>query len=199
MMRKVILLIILIGLGGGAVWFFFLQDSQSHPTSQLSEESKAYIRKQQQQDSSQWKYVRLEKGEDKAGAFVGKKVEVGDCFSFVMVFRVTNPRQDAECNWYFGIENPRGFITAYRPDGTPTSVDQIDGVSMRRQFTDKYAEEKRTMNGTQFLIFRGKEGKYEANIFGYHSGKALIFNLMTSSSKNYDKELDAMLNSIEFK
>ena len=79
--------------------------------------------------------------------------------------------------------------------GTP---DQIDGVSMRKRFTDKYSEEKKVINGTEYLIFRGKSGSYEANVFAIHNGKSLVFNLMTHSPENFDKELMSMLESIEF-
>ena len=198
MIRKVLLLIVLIAIVGVIAFVFLTKQKAQITTGQLSERSQEFINKQKQNNSSDLQFARLDKGEDKAGSFVGKKIEVGDCFSFVMVFRVTNPRQDGECNWYFGIENPKGFITAYRPDGVPTSVDQIDGVTMRRAFPDKYAESKMTINGTDYLIFKGKEGKYEANVFGFHSGSAIIFNLMTASSDDYDKELDAMLNSVSF-
>jgi hypothetical protein len=199
MIKKVLLLIILIAIVGVVGYFMFARQSAQITTGKLSERSQEFINKQKQNNSSDLQFARLDKGEDKAGSFVGKKIEVGDCFSFVMVFRVTNPRQDGECNWYFGIENPKGFITAYRPDGTPTSVDQIDGVTMRRASPDKYAESKMTVNGSEYLIFKGREGKYEANVFGFHSGSAIIFNLLTASSDNYDEKLQAMLGSITFK
>lgn len=200
MIKKALLLCILIGIGiAAAVVFFIPKQNAQIQTDKLSERGKAFIQDKRNESNSDWKFARLEKGADEAGSFVGQRQKVGDCFSFVMTFRVHNPREDGECNWYFGIESPRGFITAYMVDGNGiATADQIDGVSMRQKFTDKYSEEVKTINGTTYLIFRGKSGVYEANAFALYNGKALTFNLITTSPDNYDREFQAMLESIEF-
>lgn len=198
MIKKVILLIILIGIIGGVITVVLTTKKSSVQTGTLSERSQAFIDEQKKNNQSDWRFARLDKESDKAGSFVGKRVEVGDCFSFVMVFRVTNPREDGECNWYFGIEKPKGFITAYILSGSAIhSVDQIDGVSMRQRSPEKYSEERRMINGVEYLLYKSKSGQYEANAFALLNGKPLIFNLITTSPDTYDKELNAMLGSIE--
>ena len=116
-----------------------------------------------------------------------------------MVFRVHNPREDGECNWYFGIEKPRGFITAYMVDSNGVRTpEQIDGVSMRQKFPEKYKQEVVTINGVTYLIFKGTADVYEASAFALHGQKALTFNLVTSSPDNFDNEFKRMLVSIEY-
>ncbi len=199
MIKKVILLCILMGLGGGLVIYFLGQQKAEIQTDTLTERSKEFLEEQKSNNASDWRFARLEKGADEAGSFVGQRQKIGKCFSFVMAFRVHNPREDGECNWYFGIEKPRGFITAYMVDANGVKTpEQIDGVSMRKKFPEKYAEETKVVNGVTYLIFRGKSGVYEANAFALYNGKALTFNLITTSPDSFDKEFLTMLESIEF-
>ena len=166
----------------------------------LSTRSKEFIADQKNDAESEWQYAKLD-GEDKAGAYVGKRIVVGDCFSFVMVFRVTNPRQDADCSWYFGTEKPRGMVIVYMKEANGVrTTEQIDGVSMRQKFTEKYKESTLTIGGNEYLVFHGLEsGNYEANVFLLRDGKAFVFNVITQSPDNFDKELRAMLESIDFR
>lgn len=200
MIKKVILPGILIGLiGGGAAIYFTTKNSATVSTT-LSERSKAFLAEQQKDTTSDLKYARIGK-EDTAGAFVGKKVDVGNCFSFVMLFRVSNPREDGPCNWYFGIEQPKGFMTAYmqKAEGI-SSVNDVDGVSMRQQFPDKYTKRQEVISGVTYLIFKGRDPQqYESSAFAYLPNKssALIFNLIIPSPDSYDKEFEAMLRSIQ--
>lgn len=198
-MMKILLLCLLIAfvIGGGI--FFLTRQGANIKSGPLSERSKAYIEEKKKESGSDWRFARLDNTEDKAGAFIGKRIDVGDCLSFVMVFRVTNPRQEGECDWYFGIDKPKGFMTVYMVEVTVNNPDQIDGVSMRQKFTDKYEEEKKTINGVNYLIFRGESGVYEANAFALNNGKALTFNIITQSTENFDEQLEAMLKTIEFK
>lgn len=199
MIKKVILLCVLIGIVVAAVIFFLPKQKAEIKSDVLSDRAKEFIDEQKSENESDWKFARLDKNADKAGSFIGQRQQVGNCFSFVMVFRVHNPREDGKCNWYFGIEKPRGFITAYMVDAKGIKTpEQIDGVSMRQKFKEKYQEEKRVVNGVTYLIFKGKSGVYEVNVFALYGEKALTFNVVTTSPDNFDNEFNTMLESIEF-
>ena len=199
MTRKVIVLCILIGIGVGGYLLFLRPQKAEITTDSLSERSKEFLEEQKGSSQSDLRFARLKKGTDEAGSFVGQRQEIGTCFSFVMPFRVHIARQDGICNWYFATEKPRGFITAYMLDANGVRTpEQIDGVSMRQKFSDKYSEERKTIHGVEYLLYHGKSEVYEVNAFALHNGKSLTLNLITSSPENFDGDLMAILESIEF-
>jgi hypothetical protein len=193
MIKKLILgiFIILFLLILGIVIFENLQKPQISYT--LSDRSKEFIKKQRTQDSG-GEYTALvgKKGED----YKGKRVKVGECFSFIMPYSVFNSRQESECGGYFAFDRPRGSITAFMEQASSDSIDSAPGVSMRRQDKEKYQEKEYKIGQKQFVGFIDKTDIYTITIYHYVSEKYLIFTLKLS--RENDEDLRKILSSLEF-
>lgn len=160
----------------------------------LSDRSREYIKEDNISNSESVFSQALEKNKNDTK---GKRMYIGECFSFIMPFKVSNERQDKECEGYFGIENPRGTIVAYIREGRVGTFDQMEGVSFRRQ--DKnYKETKENINGREYLLFKNTQSGYQKSAFYLDSEYYFIITLTAQTDKNLDQEFKKILSSINF-
>lgn len=159
----------------------------------LSDRSKEFIKNQQVSDKGgEFNTLVGKKGED----FKGDRVKIGECFSFVMIYSVLSSRREGDCGAYFAFDRPRGSIVAFMEPASSDSIDQASGVSMRRQFKDKYDEKEYKIGEKSFVGFIDKTNIYSITIYHYVSGKYLVFTL--NLPKEDDASLRELLSSLEF-
>lgn len=192
MIKKAVLVLVLLFLVIVIGIFIFERQQTAKISNVLSERSKEFIKRQEAQDQSQFSSLIGEKGED----FKGKRVGVGDCFSFIMPYSVFNHREEGECSGYFAFERPKGSIVAFMEEAESSSIDYASGVSMRRQESEKYEEKVFDIGGKSYTGFIDKTDIYSITIYHFVSGKYFIFTLKLSEEN--DKILREILGSLEF-
>jgi hypothetical protein len=201
MNRKVIVLLItiLIVIAGLAVFYYTQVRQQPKISNTLSTRSQEFIKKQQRTTDTDLKFINLTgpAGEDTRGKRIGRE----NCYSFIMPYRVTISKfEDTSgntCSARFNFDNPKGAIFAYMYKKPVASWDDVSGVSFRRSKTDEYEEEMKTFNGKNFLLFRTKGDLYEKSAFYYTPNYFFVFNLLTKTNENLDKDFEKMLESLE--
>ena len=193
MLKNIILgiAIFLILLTAGVMLFELLQKPKI--SNNLSDRGREFIEAHKADDGS----LPLNKLiADKIPDTRGKRIQVGNCFSFVMPYSVFNSRQDGECNAYFGFDRPKGSIVAFMEDATSGSIDQASGVSMRRIYKNKYEEKEYKIGDEIFTMFIDKKDTYSVTTYHYISNKYFIFTLNLT---NEDEEtLRSILSSVKF-
>ena len=193
MFKKIILGIILfLGL---SVLGIFIFESYQKPKfgDQLSDRSKKFIESQSEKEgASQYAPLLEEERQDTRG----QRVQVGDCFSFIMPFSVFNSRQEGECNGYFAFDRPKGTIVAYVEDASGNSIEQASGFRMREQFSDKYQKKEYKIGSRSFVGFIDTNATYSITIYHLVSDKYFIFTLnLPEEDENILREI---LASLEF-
>lgn len=169
--------------------FFGKKISQS-----LSERSKEYIAKKEVSgQGSAFSEVLNKKGKDTRG----NRIQVGACFSFITPYKILNERQDADCKGYFGIENPRGSITAYVKEGRVGTFDQMEGVSFRRQ-NRNYVESQKEINNMNFLFFKNTQEGYQKSAFYFTDGYYFVLTLTANTDENLDESFESIIKSLQF-
>lgn len=158
----------------------------------LSSRSQEFIQKKEASGSSQFSGLLIKEGEKTTG----KRFSVGGCFSFVMPYNVFNMREEGECDYYFAFEKPNGKITAFARTGSHLSFDNLEGVGMRRQDTEKYKEEELETGGKKFLIFQNLEEPYQKTAYYYSDTMYIVITLTTSTSDSQDVKLQEILESL---
>jgi len=202
MLRK-IFLILIIGCIVLATFFIFTQLRQKSIISNtLSERSLEFIKGQKFVTNSSWSNLNL-KGPVREDTR-GKRIERDNCFSFVILYRITigmyDDQQGSECYARFSFDTPKGAIVAYKFTKPISSWEDIPAVIQRRRDTDEYyPEERKTLNGKAFLMFKSRNNVYEKNAFYYTSSYFFVFNLLTKTNENLDKDMDNMLSTLEIK
>lgn len=188
----VVVLLFIIGV------FFLLQlKSQGKVSNELSDRSKEFIEGQSKEPGNEWSGVDFEGGNsiDTRDTIFN----VDGCFSFKMLYRVYNQRIQGKCSGYYAFNNPKGSIVAYLKDASNiSSVDSAEGVSFRRLSPEKYIERTKKINGKEFLIFKNIDEPYEVIAYHYFPDYYLGFVLKAVTTENLDKDLEKMLESIEF-
>lgn len=196
MKKKPILLfcLILILVIGGIIYF---TTGSSIKNGEISKRSKEFIKSQSKTGGSNWNLVNLEKDKNSTK---NTRFDVDGCFSFIMIYRLTNQRIEGKCEGYYAFDNPKGSINVYlRSVNNTLSTDNIEGVSLRRLNKDIYKESAKIINGREFLIFTKTEGGAQANAFYLHEGnKAFVFNLSLNSVDDLKRDLEKMLETLEF-
>lgn len=191
-MRKIFIgLIIIVALGIAGVFLFETFQSQNLSNT-LSKRSKEFIAKKEENSVSKFSGLLEKEKEDTSG----KRYGVGDCFSFTIPYQVFNMREEGPCDYYFAFEDPKGRITAFARNGSYLTFDNLEGVSMRRQDTEKYKEEKLEVNGKTFLIFQNMEEAYQKTAYYYEWDMYIVLTLTVSTSDSQDSELKKILKSL---
>ena len=127
----------------------------------------------------------------------GKRLKVGDCFSFITPFKINIVRFKEGCDGYFSTESPKGSIVAYMREGHIGTFDQMEGVSFRRQ--DKaYTESRKIINGNDFLMFQNSTQGYQKSAFYFKDNHYLVITLTLSTLENMDSEFNEILQTLTF-
>lgn len=200
-MFKKILLIIFAALLLFVGIFVFIEFRQKPVISnKLSERSKEFLEGQKFVANSNLSNLNLNGpvGEDTRNKRVGRD----KCFSFVIPYRITigkyEDQEGSQCYTRLSFDSPKGSIVAYKFTKPVSSWEDIPAVIQRRRDTDEYyPEEEKTLNGKTFILFKGKTDTYEKNAFYFTPEYFFVFNLLTKTNENLDKEMDAMLSTLE--
>lgn len=200
MFRK-ILLIIFVGMLLFAGIFVFIELRQEPVISnKLSQRSKEFLEKQKFAPNSNLSNLNLNGpiGEDTRGKRVGRD----NCFSFVIPYRITvgkyEDQEGSECYTRLSFDSPKGAIVVYKFTKPMSSWEDIPAVIQRRRDTDEYyPEELKTLGGKNFIMFKSRADLYEKNAFYFTQEYFFVFNLLTKTNENLDKEMDAMLSTLE--
>jgi hypothetical protein len=170
--------------------------------SSLSERSKEFLEGKKFAPNSQWTNVNLSgpQKNDTRNQRIGKD----DCYSYVIPYRVTVGHYDEQpgtkCYMRVSFDKPRGAILTYISKTEAKGFDDFASIKQRREQTEEfYPEEVKTIGTKTFIMFRGKGGSYEKNAFYFSSSnEVFVFNLITRTNENLDKEFDKMLATVEF-
>ncbi len=183
------------------VGFYYTQVIQRPKiSSRLSSRAQEFVKEQQFSGDSALKFINLTGpvGEDTRNKRIGRK----DCYSFIIPYRVTVSRfEDSSgnsCTARFSFDKPRGSIFAYIYKKPVSSWDDVSGVSFRRKHPEEYEEKVKKIGDKTFLMFRLKSDIYEENVFYYISDYFFVFNFITKTNENLDKDLEGMLKTLEF-
>lgn len=198
MKKKLIMVILLlacvVGLIAGGVVLLSPQESIS---THLSARSQQFL--QQQKFNADSDLADASNDTVNSNDTRNTRVNVTDCFSFIMPYHVDNSRNDEKCMGYYSFTSPSGKVVTYRRPGTFTNFDSVEGVSFRRNNPQTYTETSKTIKGRNFLIFTTKDGPWEANAFTYGKDYYLVFNLMMNDSESRMDDLVTILASLEMK
>lgn len=193
MLKKTILAAILISVVSisGIIIFEFLQKPKFG--NELSERSKSFIQNQNLKGGiNQYAPLVKEEKED----YRGKRVSVGNCFSFIMPFSVFNSREEGECSGYFAFERPRGSIVAFMESATSDSIENASGVSMRRLNKEKYLEKEIKIGNKELIGFVDKEvGSYSITVYQYINKEYFILTL--NLPEEDEVKLKEILSSVQ--
>lgn len=159
----------------------------------LSDRSLEFLETQKADNSS--KFTGLGDIEEKED-FRGERVQVGECFSFVMPYSVFNRRSDGECQEYFAFENPRGTMVAFTRGSITGSLDEAPGVAMRRQNPDQYEEREIKIGDTLYLGFVDLLNQFTITVYRSINDQYLILTLKLPQEN--EEELENILSSLEF-
>lgn len=183
--------VIILLIGGIFIYeqFFGKQISQG-----ISGRSEEFIKSQKALNNSKVGGLLEKEGE----TLKGKRVEVGECFSFIMPFKVGFIRSEGDCDTYFNLENPRGSLVAYEKEGRVGTFDQMEGISFRRQ-NKEYKESEKEVGGRNYLMFKNTTQGYQKSAFSFDSDSYMVLTLTASTLENLDSEFDEILKSLTFK
>ncbi len=201
MLKKILLILLIIFFVFLGMFVFIELRQKPIISNELSQRSQEFIKGKKFTNNSQWANLNLKGGEGEDTR--GKRIGRDNCYSFVMLYRVTIAKYEDQsgnvCTSRFSFETPKGAILAYEYVKPVASWDDIPAVVQRRRQTEEYyPEELKTLNGKTFLMFRTKNDVYEKNVFYYTDSYFLVFNFLTRTNENLDRDLDTMLASIEF-
>jgi hypothetical protein len=192
MLRKLLFFVVVIFLviGGGIV--IFEKNQKTTFKNDLSERSKKFIAEQSLAGDLKYAPLTKEAKED----FKGQRVSVGDCFSFVMPYSVSNWRLEGECSGYYSFDRPKGSIVTYLENAVGSGIDQASGVGMRRMDKEKYEEREIKVGDNTYTGFIDKSGPFTITIYRRISDKTLIFTLKLPEEDA--QTLSNILGSLKF-
>lgn len=202
MFKKISLVLLMIIFVSAGIFVFFELRQKPVINNNLSKRSQEFIEGKKFASNSQWSNLNLDGSEREDTR--GKRIGRDNCYSFVMLYRVTIAKYEDQsgnvCTSRFTFENPSGAILAYKYVKPVSSWDDIPAVSQRRRQTEEYfPEEQKILNGKNFIMFRTKNDIYEKNVFYYTDSYFFVFNFLTKTNENLDKDLDTMLATLEIK
>ena len=200
MLRKIFLALFIFILITGGIFVFIELRQEPVISNKLSERSKEFLEGQKFVTNSNLSNLNLNGpvGEDTRNKRIGRD----KCFSFVIPYRITigkyEDQEGSECYTRLSFDNPKGAIVAYKFTKPISSWEDIPAVIQRRRDTDEYyPEELKTLGDKSFIMFKGKTDLYEKNAFYFTPEYFFVFNLLTKTNENLDKEMDAMLSTLE--
>lgn len=201
MLRKILFGFLSVIIIFAVIFFFSELNQKATIKGSLSERSQEFIENQKiSTRSSILKEVDLTgpTGEDTRDKRIGRD----NCYSFIIPYRVAIKRFDDAsgniCYGRFTFDSPKGAIVAYITPKIVSSWEDIPAVIQRRRDTDEYyPEEQKNLGGKNFIMFRLKDGSYEKHAFYYSPDYFFVFNLITKTNENLDRDLDKMLSSLE--
>lgn len=200
MRRKILLALIILIIGFVALFIFIESRKKPVISNKLSERSKEFLEGRKNIANSNLSNLNLNGpvGEDTRNKRVGRD----ECFSFVIPYRITigkyEDQEGSECYTRLSFDSPKGAIVAYKFTKPISSWEDIPAVIQRRRDTDEYfPEELKALGGKKFIMFKGKTDLYEKNAFYFTPEYFFVFNLITKTNENLDKEMDAMLSTLE--
>ncbi len=198
-MKKMLIVAVLIILSAAAVALALLRQPKADlHAGTLSSRARQYITDRENQNDNSWhglnfagtRYVKAD------GPTPGS-YGIGDCFSIRIPFAVTDVKKLGDCFNQYTITKPKGLVVVYKDRGTYDSLDDITGITMRRQQPAMYKEESRESGGNHFIVFtKTDESTYEKSAFLLKGKSLYMVNLLSSQYPDSDAQFDHMLTSL---
>lgn len=184
-----VLAIIVVGV------FMYLESRQKATIStSLSSRSKEFLSKRQKEGDNPFLYANINEEEVKKGS---GQIIVDKCFRMKVPFAIKFIRRDGECDYTLGILKPRGNIIAYQRSEKIESIDQVPGISMRRQSSHAYTESKIDSPIGKFVVFEKSVDGYEKNAFYLDGNSSYIVINMVGGDASSAGEFEQLLRSVE--
>lgn len=200
MKKKLLLIVILIiCLSGYVIYKYSKPNINTSSQKELSERSKEFLKNQQSQGKLD--FGGLDSTGKKIEKVVGSEfIDVGTCFSMTIPFPIVDDKDLGECFRQINVTSPRASINVYARDVSYSTLEEDSGVKMRRTEKNTYKEDKKTVNGKTFVIFKKTDAGYEKTALYLSGGKLIGINLLANINDDIlDKKFDDMLESVEFK
>jgi hypothetical protein len=196
-MKKVIIALLFIGLIGIVILILSNTPQKGSNSTVLSDRSKEFLEKQRKEGKLDFAGVNAKGGEEEriAGSEV---IDIDRCFSISIPFPIESNKDMGECFNQIIITRPRGMVNVYQRTVSYASFDDDSGVKLRRGDPKLYKEEKKQVDGKQFLVFKKTDAGYEKTALYLNRGKLTgVVLLANINDDSLDEKFDEMIDSID--